>query len=188
MSDYQGYRAQGDISRFNSANPIPNDRQLYLRRRRERYPGTGDRDLPAETGDLKQAYDHRKRQNSSDRAAYRSAKSDELEIVASSDHYKREYYKSYSEDILPSGHRRLEPLAGQLGQSALSSVRSHSSYLFFLIKSISHARAREAVISQHPLMYTSLESKKTHHKHVRDRYQEAESAYRSQARHAQLKA
>ena len=123
----QPWQSGHEADRFDRENALPNDDRIYRIQRAKRYPDTPAGELPRETLDLKAAYKRRQRDNSRERKNYRRAQAEERRIIDAKQELERDYYRAHSIGILPSGHRRLEPLAGRLGEAELQSVPFESS-------------------------------------------------------------
>lgn len=113
-----------EAARFDLENRIPENEALYRSRRAQRYPNLPEGQLPAEALESKEVYKQRQRENTSASHRYLNLEQQERQFVAQKDEVQRMYYKTYSDGIIPSGHRRLEPLAGELAEAEFRSVQS----------------------------------------------------------------
>ena len=96
---------------------MPIDDALYRRERERHYPNTKTNFLPKESDADKRMYKEMQDRNTTARDNYFGAEKDAKDYVEGRPELEKDYYKAYSDSVLPSAHRRLEPLAGQLGDA-----------------------------------------------------------------------
>ena len=111
-----------EAARFDREYPLPRNSALYSSRRAAAYPDTPWNLLPEATKPSKDAYKERARENDRVRDRYFHAEAQEKRVVESQDEWQRQYYQAHSKGITPPGHRRLEPIAGELAEAELRSV------------------------------------------------------------------
>lgn len=118
MSQSNQYsRQRGEADRFDRDNYLPVDEKLYLSRRQKRYPDLDPKQLPLECRGFKDIYKNRQYANDDARRIYSDTLRSEKQIVTARPELERDYYDAHSQRILPSGHRRLEPLAAAIGET-----------------------------------------------------------------------
>ena len=78
------YLGHEEYKKFEQDYPIPPDNKLYVRRRSEKYPGVGQRALPEESDEMKEAYKRAQGRNNRARERYEYIKQEEQQSVTDS--------------------------------------------------------------------------------------------------------